>query len=210
MNLSISLIQDAARAIALGGVLVLLPAYALSQGCPPNDALCEEAHRYRYSEQWREGQTAIPPPPRDEELAQIEAPGASAAYEYFIDPASISLGEDGVVRYSVVVRSDRGVRNVFHEGLRCVTDEVKTYAYGSKAGPFRPTASASWRPVARSGARGYQYYLARVVMCDADGYPWHAEQARRALSRQYTAGGVRVESECRECGSDADHFGRAD
>lgn len=49
-------------------------------------------------------------------------------HEYALDPASIAVGGDGIARYSLLIRSAKGVDNVSHEGVRCVTGEWKMYA----------------------------------------------------------------------------------
>ena len=56
-----------------------------------------------------------------------------------------------------------------------------------------------WRPLAIRGVRAYQEYLAAVILCDQNGFAWDAEDAVAALDRQYTAGGVRVRTFCRDC-----------
>ena len=41
---------------------------------------------------------------------------------------SIAPGADGVVRYTLVVRSPLGAESITYEGIRCETGEVRTYA----------------------------------------------------------------------------------
>ncbi len=164
---------------------------------PDFDKRCEQ-RQSSWSPEWQEAATRLPPPPREQDLVPIDAPSAADGYDYFIDRTSVSRGNDGVMRYTVVVVSRTGARNVFHEGLRCLTDQVRTYAYASREGPFRPSVDDTWRPMATRGVRGYQNYLANVIMCDRHGYAWDADKARDALAGQYTAGGVRIERFCRD------------
>jgi hypothetical protein len=164
---------------------------------PDYDTRCAQATT-RWDPEWKEGQTRLPPPPSADDLAPIDAPRAADGYAFFIDRRSVSRGSDGVMRYTVVVESRTGARNVFHEGLRCLTDEVRTYAYATRRGPFRRAGNATWRRIATDGPRGYQDYLANVIMCDRQGYAWDADKALRALSAQYTAGGVLIERSCKD------------
>lgn len=150
----------------------------------------------RWSEAWKESQTMLPPAPQDEDLLPIEAPRAHPGYDYFIDRKSISRGADGVMRYTVVARSPSGTRNAFHEGLRCFDDTVRTYGFASSDGVLRATTTDQWRPLAHRGSRGYQEYLGNVIMCDRQGYAWDPDKAVKALTSQYTAGGVRIERQC--------------
>ena len=88
-----------------------------------------------------------------------------------IDPASVSLGGDGVTRYTLVVRTVRGVVNVSHEGMRCPTAEWKMYATGRPDGSWARVPMPRWRKVDLNGTNDVRRILAEDVMCDKDGAP---------------------------------------
>jgi hypothetical protein len=155
-----------------------------------------------YEEEWQESKLVIPPLPKDNEFKQLAVTEASERYTYYMDEKSITLGTDGVMRYTVAVVSSSGVRNIFYEGLRCDENEVKTYAYASKGGKFRPTYKSRWRTVSNKGASAYQDFLKGVIVCDSNGFPWDAEKARNALNKQYLPNGQRRGLTCRSCDSD--------
>ena len=155
-----------------------------------------------YEEEWKESDIKIPTAAKDSDFKLLAVTEADARYQYYLAGNSINLGSDGVMRYTVAVVSSNGVRNVFYEGLRCETDEVKTYAYGSKRGTFRRAVKSPWRPVSNKGVRAYQDFLAKVIVCGPQGYKWEAKKARRALNRQFTAGGFRKGRNCRSCDND--------
>jgi hypothetical protein len=190
----------------LASVLVLLLAGCASSQEEVVDSRCagrvdadrrpECASSARWSEEWKESRTMLPPAPQDDDLVPIEAPRAQAGYDYFIDRKSISRGADGVMRYTVVARSPSGTRNSFHEGLRCFDDTVRTYGFASSDGVLKAITTDQWRPLANDGSRGYQDYLGNVIMCDRQGYAWDPDKAVKALTSQYTAGGVRIERPC--------------
>jgi len=171
----------------------------LDTNCPPADGV--------WSPEWKEAHTALPPLPADENLIPVDAPDGAPGYDYLVDRDSISLGSDGVMRYTVVVRSGTGAVNVFHEGMRCETDQVRTYAYASRDGGFRRMED-DWGPVHARGARGYQDHLFERIMCDPDGYAWDPKQARGQLEAQFTAGGVRIERFCGDRGQWCNRYGR--
>ena len=77
--------------------------------------------------EWSESK--VPPAPRFDlgRLLPIEV-GGRFALDFSIDPATIVVTPDGVVRYVVVARSARGAMNAFYEGIRCSSAEMKTYA----------------------------------------------------------------------------------
>ena len=61
----------------------------------------------------REVALTLPAYPRDEDLLEFTA-GPAGSHRYFVDVRSISIGTDGIVRYSVVVRAAGGAVNVVH------------------------------------------------------------------------------------------------
>jgi len=155
----------------------------------PSDTIpCAEAE---YEGPWKELDVPVPAVAKDSDFKRLAVTEADSRYQYFLAESSITLGTDEVMRYTVAVVSGNGARNVFYEGLRCYTDEIKTYAYASNGGTFRPAANTRWRPVANKGVRAYQDYLTKGIICDPDGYAWAAQKARRALRRQINPGAFR-------------------
>lgn len=188
--------------IAAAMLISCLPCVALAQSCgnvADRGAYCPGEDKERWEEDWQEAVSALPPLPSDENLRALDADRADPRYEYLLDRASIRRGKDGVMRYVVVVTSPTGSRNVFFEGIRCETDEAKTYAFAGTGSAFSRSTGSRWAPVAIRGVRAYQEYLAAVILCDRNGFAWDAENAVTALDRQYTAGGVRIKSFCRDC-----------
>jgi hypothetical protein len=101
----------------------------------------------REKKSWQELQAQIPPYPNLDKLLPFEGGGASP-HHFYVDPASISIGEDGVVRYTLVVRTAGGATNVSFEGIRCETRERKTYAIGhSRNHTWARPREPKWRPI---------------------------------------------------------------
>ncbi|WP_144112174.1 CNP1-like family protein [Paraburkholderia sp. BCC1886] len=69
----------------------------------------------------------LPPLPQDANLLPFDVSGNTPLH-FAIDRNSLSVGSDGVVRYTVVVTSPSGARNVNYEGIRCDTYEWRLYA----------------------------------------------------------------------------------
>jgi hypothetical protein len=78
---------------------------------------------------WKEIEAKIPPYPKDADLVQFDA-GAATSHRFFLDASSIIIGDDQVVRYTLVVKTSGGATNVTFEGIRCQAREQKTYALG--------------------------------------------------------------------------------
>ena len=109
---------------------------------------------------------ALPAFPEDDNLVRFDAPVGGAQNRYFLDTASISLGADRVVRYTVVIMSRSGARNIIHEGIACDFREVKTYAYGNTKRAFTEFSNPTWKGLAYRGGKGYQGVLADRYVCD--------------------------------------------
>ena len=71
---------------------------------------------------WVELAAQLPPTPKAENLIEFNVSSATRN-RHFVDTASISVGEDKVVRYTVVIEAAGGAKNVLFEGMRCETGE---------------------------------------------------------------------------------------
>ena len=118
---------------------MLLPAAAGAQ--PRPDLEAEEG-----SKTWVELELKLPPFPKTENLIPFEASGASRN-RFYIDSQSITVGGDGVVRYTLVIKGSGGGENVSYEGIRCETREQKYYAFGRRDGTWSNARSREWRRI---------------------------------------------------------------
>jgi hypothetical protein len=113
---------------------------------------------------WKESATSLPPWPKDGDLVEFSVDDPSSQFRQFIDGKHISIGADGAVRYTLVVESRSGVRNVSFEGLRCTPHgALKIYAYGDK-GSFHRT-EGDW--VSLRGGYGDKIHrdLHELILC---------------------------------------------
>lgn len=106
----------------------------------------------------RESAVAFPVYPRAAGLAEFSVPGAGG-FRFYVDRSSLSVTEDRLVRYTLVVRSPEGVESASYEGLRCASGELRIYALG-RAGAWQPSAGG-WRPLAQR----WHVVLAREYFC---------------------------------------------
>ena len=91
---------------------------------------------------WKEGDVRLPPYPRDADLIEF-AVSSGTSFRFFVDAASLSVGQDGVVRYTLVARSPSGASTVSYEGIRCNSKSYKVFAQGA-GGAWSPRQS-DWR-----------------------------------------------------------------
>ena len=107
----------------------------------------------------------LPPLPTDANLLPFEVSGNTPLH-FAIDPKSVSVGDDGVVRYTVVVTSPGGARNVNYEGIRCDTYEWRQYAGLNADHDGWDTAVANQFSRIENGAlNAYQAALYQDYMC---------------------------------------------
>ena len=90
-------------------------------------------------------------------------------HETALDPSSISVGGDGITRYTLLVRTARGIDNVSYEGIRCSTQEWKMYATGRPDGGWSRTPAPRWQRIEQSGLNAIRYTLWDEYVCDRDG-----------------------------------------
>lgn len=144
--------------------LILLPSALAGWGKFEYDL--DEAKR-----PWQEAQTRLPAYPRPEHLVPFEV-GAASGNRYYIDEESLSVGEDGVVRYTVVVRTPGGAENV-RLGTRCDDGQHKLYAFGHPdgkgGGAWRQNRHARWAPIQARQASSYHRVLFYHYFCTVEG-----------------------------------------
>ena len=120
---------------------------------------------YTEEKVWLETVTVPPAKFSTEELFTFEVFKASSL-AYGIDPGTLTVGEDGVVRYVMVARSSSGALNVLYQGIRCATAETKTYGRLSDKGAWNTSTEAPWQELSFRGATRPAMILARQGICE--------------------------------------------
>lgn len=131
---------------------------------------------------WVELAAQLPPTPRAENLVEFNVSSATRN-RYFIDTASISVGEDKVVRYTVVIDAVGGAKNIAFEGLRCDTAERRLYAYGHPDGTWSKARNAGWEGIKLRSLLSYHKALFEDHFCPDGINIQEASQAVRSLKR---------------------------
>jgi hypothetical protein len=115
---------------------------------------------------FKEDAVQLPRFPTDTGLIEFR-PRGSSNNRYYIEAASLSLGEDRVVRYTAVIKSRSGVANVSYEGLRCKDAHYKVYAFGTAAGTWSEARDPQWQDVGIS-VGNFRFSLYRDYLCDSE------------------------------------------
>jgi hypothetical protein len=95
---------------------------------------------------WTEKAVTLPPFPKEEDLIEFYV-GPNVSNRFLIDKTSIAPGEDGVVRYTLVILTSGGATNVTYEGIRCDLGQVKTYGIGHSDRTWMKPRNADWKPI---------------------------------------------------------------
>ena len=86
--------------------------------------------------------------------------------KFAIDPASLTVGTDGVVRYTIVITSPTGARNVNYEGIRCDTYEWRLYAsLDADHNGWDQTVANDWSRIENGTLNAYHATLYQDYFC---------------------------------------------
>jgi len=143
------------------------PALADSQATVWGDSYKLGNFEYDFDENtkaWKEIQAQLPPAPKPENLIEVKL-DSSTRNKLLIDAASLSSGDDGVVRYTAIIRSPTGAENISFEGMRCENGERKLYAFGRPTGEWARNRYAKWEPIQARLAGGYHRELFFHYLC---------------------------------------------
>lgn len=122
----------------------------------------------------------FPPPPAEGSLRPFLVSKVSPN-EFLIDEASLTVGEDGVVRYVLVVRAAGGAQNVTFEGIRCEAGAWQLYASGRSDGQWAAARDPRWQPITSAVYNGARAALATEFFCDAATAPRNRDEVLRRL-----------------------------
>lgn len=130
---------------------------------------------------------ALPAFPRNENLLVFNVSSATPN-TFMIDAASLTVGSDRVVRYTVVIESPRGARTVNYEGMRCDPAEYTIYAFGQSAGAWTENRRAAWTAFSQRSLLSYHKALFEDHFCP-NGLPIRdAGEGLRSLKRGRSGG----------------------
>lgn len=129
---------------------------------------------------WAEMEHLLPPPPKPASLVMIDI-GPQAGNKFEVDEESVIYGADEVVRYTLVVTSPQGARNVSFEGMRCATGERRLYAFGRADGGWAKARSDAWVRISENKLNRHHAALFKDYFCTSGGSVMDTAEARRVL-----------------------------
>lgn len=129
---------------------------------------------------WEEIEAQLPSFPKPESLESFFV-SATTDNKFMVDRDSISVGTDGVVRYTLVVVSSSGAQNVSYDGLRCSTTERRLYAFGRSDKTWSKARGNQWVKIQDSTLNRHHAALYFEYFCPSGIVVRDADEARLAL-----------------------------
>lgn len=115
--------------------------------------------------EWTEEAAPSPPAFSRDRLIPIEMP-PYVTLKVGIDPETVTVGTDGVVRYVVVMRNTSGSVNAAFEGILCSAGDVKTYARMGSAGTWTVVQEPQWRSMTDNLPSRHAFAISKQGGCD--------------------------------------------
>lgn len=144
-------------AAALAACLCMPPAFSQSQFEEDFDDA---------GKTWQEVALQLPAAPSAENLIPFYV-SPTATQNFGLDEKSLSVGTDGVVRFTMVATSPAGARSISYEGIRCETFEKKSYAFARADGTWARSRRDQWEPIVRNAANRQHGALATDFICES-------------------------------------------
>lgn len=129
---------------------------------------------------WKESEVPKPPAFDLKRLVQVDI-STHSQLKWGVDPETVKITPDGIIRYVVVAQSSSGVVNAMYEGIRCNKAEFRRYARHNTDSGWVPSTSSEWSPLSQSSVSRHPQVLARSGMCDGAAPPRSVKEAMRRL-----------------------------
>jgi hypothetical protein len=113
---------------------------------------------------WKENDAPPAPEFDSKRLVRFDVV-VGGALDFGVDPATITIGKDGVVRYVVVASSANGNLNAMYEAIRCATGEFKTYARRTGDSQWSAVQQPTWRSMQENMPSRHAFRLAKQGVC---------------------------------------------
>jgi hypothetical protein len=126
------------------------------------------SNNYVPPREWKESTVDLPRWPEQDDLLEVSIGRGGDPFHYYIDPESLSISDDRVVHYVLVIVSSAGTWNTSFEGILCGKKEYRRYAYGSGR-QWHPLAGSPWKRIIEDGMHSYRDTLYEDYLCGMGG-----------------------------------------
>jgi hypothetical protein len=138
---------------------------------------------------WKELDSKPPASFRTDNLVYVEMP-RYVSVKVGIDPETLTVSSDGIVRYVVVAVSRSGNVNAAYEGIWCRAGEVKVYARAGNDKQWDVVQDPEWKELNANQPSMHARALARQGVCDGRSASGHSPQDIIRKLKQSVSDGV--------------------
>ncbi len=131
---------------------------------------------------WTQAQSQLPPYPALEDYLPFQV-NAVTPFDFFVDAKSVSVGNDGVIRYSLIAKSTQGALNISFEGIRCSGRQYRVYAFGRSDRTWARARTNRWQPLSQDAGNAQRAILYSEFFCPDEAISVGAESVLKALRR---------------------------
>ncbi|MBS1199050.1 MAG: hypothetical protein H6R18_2835 [Proteobacteria bacterium] len=165
-------------------LLVFLTGQVFAQGIPVEYIRMGQNFEEDYeAKTWQEIAVQLPLAPKPEKLVAVYV-SAATEHHFFVDPDSISIGKDGVVRYTLAIKTSGGASNISFDGMRCETRERRSYAFGRSDGSWSRARSNEWVKIREETINRHHAALFTDFFCPGGVIAGSVKDIRYALLNQ--------------------------
>jgi hypothetical protein len=132
---------------------------------------------------WQEVEVQLPPYPEETGFYSFYV-SPTAENRFFVDIQTLSVGQDEVVRYILMVVSPSGAKNVSFEGMRCREKAYRIYALGRSDGTWSKTRHERWLPVPAAVSNRHHAALYAEFFCPGGSINYRVEEILKAIKKE--------------------------
>ncbi|MDR3158557.1 MAG: CNP1-like family protein [Zoogloeaceae bacterium] len=135
-------------------------------------------------EAWKENPIELPAYPESQDFYSFHV-SAAASNRFFIDIKNVSIGNDGVMRYTLMIVSPSGIKNISREGMRCQSREKRTYAMGRiQARTWSLARGSRWTRIRNETANRHHAALFQDFFCPNGLIAKDVKSIQRAVEKE--------------------------
>jgi hypothetical protein len=132
---------------------------------------------------WQEAEIQLPPYPEAAGLYSFYV-SPTTEHRFFVDLQTLSVGQDEVVRYTLMVISPSGAKNVSFEGMHCREKTYRIYALGRADGTWSKTRHERWLPVPAAVSNRHHAALYAEFFCPGGSINYRLEDIQKAIKKE--------------------------
>lgn len=140
---------------------------------------------------FKEGTTTLPLNPPNQKTLLPFYVSQTTIFKFAVDTDSISIGADGVTRYTVVIINPSGGQQAQYEGIRCDSFQWRLYGSYESTG-WKENPLGSWKTIQSQVPNRYQASLAQGAFCNINSQEKNIKTILNSLNPNSFIGGQQI------------------